>query len=43
MAAYVTVASLIDYTCTKASAVAFHEGVASELKHRYNAPDVRTT
>ncbi|KFY07133.1 hypothetical protein V492_07414, partial [Pseudogymnoascus sp. VKM F-4246] len=43
MASYVTVASIIDYNCTKASAVAFHEGVASELKHRYNAPNVRTS
>lgn len=43
MAAYVTVASIIDYNCTKASTVAFHEGLASELKHRYDAPNVRTT
>ncbi|KFY86197.1 hypothetical protein V498_07582 [Pseudogymnoascus sp. VKM F-4517 (FW-2822)] len=43
MASYVTVASIIDYNCTKASSVAFHEGVASELKHRYNAPNVRTS
>lgn len=43
MASYVTVASIIDYNCTKASAVAFHEGVASELKHRYSAPNVRTS
>ncbi|ELR10036.1 hypothetical protein VC83_07373 [Pseudogymnoascus destructans] len=43
MASYVTVASIIDYNCTKSSAVAFHEGVASELKHRYNAPNVRTS
>jgi all-trans-retinol dehydrogenase (NAD+) len=43
MASYVTVASIVDYNCTKASAVAFHEGLASELKHRYDAPNVRTS
>jgi len=43
MAAYVTIAQNVDYSCTKASAVAFHEGLASELRARYKAPKVRTT
>jgi all-trans-retinol dehydrogenase (NAD+) len=43
MASYVVHASNVDYSCTKASALAFHEGLATELKFRYNAPNVRTT
>ncbi len=43
MASYVVHARNVDYACTKASAVAFHEGLSSELKNRYNAPSVRTT
>lgn len=43
MASFVTVASNVDYSCTKAAALAFHEGLAQELKHRYNAKKVRTT
>ncbi|MCJ1474115.1 hypothetical protein MMC13_002773 [Lambiella insularis] len=42
LAAYVTISGLVDYCSTKASAVAFHEGVTAELRHRYNAPKVRT-
>ncbi|KAG0649589.1 Dehydrogenase RED2 [Hyphodiscus hymeniophilus] len=43
MASFIVHAGNVDYSCTKASALAFHEGLASELKARYNAPDVRTT
>lgn len=43
MASFVVHAQNVDYCCTKASALAFHEGLASELRHRYAAPDVRTT
>lgn len=43
MASFAVLASMVDYSCTKASALAFHEGLATELKGRYNAPDVRTT
>jgi short-subunit dehydrogenase len=42
MASFVTIASNTDYSCTKAAALAFHEGLTQELKYRYNAPDVRT-
>lgn len=41
-AAYVTVANMTDYAASKAAALSFHEGLAAELKTRYNAPKVRT-
>ncbi|KAI4238140.1 MAG: hypothetical protein LQ349_001313 [Xanthoria aureola] len=34
--------SIIPYSCTKSATVALHEGLAAELKVRYNAPRVRT-
>ncbi|KAL6362249.1 hypothetical protein LRP88_04327 [Fusarium phalaenopsidis] len=45
MASYITVASGVDYCASKAAALAFHEGLAQELKYKYNAkhcgaPDV---
>jgi all-trans-retinol dehydrogenase (NAD+) len=43
VASFVTVAQNVDYSCTKASALAFHEGLAQELKFRYGADKVRTT
>ncbi|KUJ20450.1 NAD(P)-binding protein [Mollisia scopiformis] len=43
MASYVVHAQNVDYSCTKASAQAFHEGLGAELRSRYNAPNVRTT
>ncbi|KAL8953494.1 MAG: hypothetical protein Q9222_000641 [Ikaeria aurantiellina] len=33
---------IVPYGCTKSAAVALHEGLAAELKVRYNAPKVRT-
>jgi all-trans-retinol dehydrogenase (NAD+) len=42
LAAYVTIANMVDYAASKAAAVSFHEGLAAELKTRYNAPKVRT-
>ncbi|KAI4135563.1 MAG: hypothetical protein LQ347_000564 [Umbilicaria vellea] len=42
MAAYTTLPNMADYACTKAGALAFHEGLAAELKTRYHAPKVRT-
>ena len=42
LASYVTSAS-ISYTATKAAVLAFHEGLALELRARYNANKVRTT
>ena len=43
MGSYSVYADNVSYTCSKASALAFHEGLGQELKHRYNAPKVRTT
>lgn len=42
MASYITVASGVDYCASKAAALAFHEGLAQELKYKYNAKHVRT-
>lgn len=41
-AAYLAVPNMVDYSASKSAALAFHEGLASELKTRYNAPKVRT-
>lgn len=43
MASFVCYAGNVDYCATKASALAFHEGLAGELKWLYKAPNVRTT
>lgn len=41
-AAWLTVPNMVDYGASKAAAASFHEGLAAELKTRYNAPRVRT-
>ncbi|KAL2869155.1 SDR family oxidoreductase [Aspergillus lucknowensis] len=43
VASFITLASNVDYSCTKTAALAFHEGLAQELRHRYDAMRVRTT
>ncbi|KFZ08787.1 hypothetical protein V502_09147 [Pseudogymnoascus sp. VKM F-4520 (FW-2644)] len=43
MASFMVHAQNVDYACSKASALAFHEGLGQELKSRYNAQNVRTT
>ncbi|KIW89823.1 uncharacterized protein Z519_09252 [Cladophialophora bantiana CBS 173.52] len=43
MASFVTAGDMIAYACSKASALAFHEGLAQELRYWYNAPKVRTS
>lgn len=43
MASFMCQASNVDYACTKAGVLAFHEGIGQELRFRYNAPAVRTT
>ena len=43
MASFATLGGMVDYACTKASALAFHEGLAQELKSYHDAPRVRTT
>ncbi|KAI8269163.1 Dehydrogenase RED2 [Colletotrichum sp. SAR11_239] len=42
MASFVTGVQNVDYSCTKVGALALHEGLAQELRHRYHAPKVRT-
>lgn len=42
MASFVGIGEIVDYCCTKASALAFHEGLRQELRYWYNAPNVRT-
>ncbi|EXJ59514.1 uncharacterized protein A1O5_12139 [Cladophialophora psammophila CBS 110553] len=43
MASFVTAGNMISYACSKASALAFHEGLAQELRYWYDAPKVRTS
>jgi all-trans-retinol dehydrogenase (NAD+) len=43
MASFVVWASNVDYSATKAAALAFHEGLGQELRWRYGADKVRTT
>lgn len=42
IASFVAVGEMVDYCCSKASALAFHEGLRQELKFWYDAPNVRT-
>ncbi|OCK94279.1 NAD(P)-binding protein [Cenococcum geophilum 1.58] len=41
-AAYITAPRMVDYSASKAAALAFHEGLSAELTTLYNAPKVRT-
>lgn len=41
-AGYAVTPNMVDYSATKAAAIAFHEGLAAELVTRYQAPRVRT-
>lgn len=43
VASFVALTSAADYSATKAGALAFHEALASELKHCYKSPNVLTT
>ncbi|KAJ4375118.1 hypothetical protein N0V83_002202 [Neocucurbitaria cava] len=42
LAGYITAPSMVDYASSKAAAISFHEGLASELVTHYKAPRVRT-
>jgi short-subunit dehydrogenase len=42
LAGYLTAPSMVDYAASKSAAIAFHEGLASELATTYKAPKVRT-
>ncbi|KAE8385265.1 hypothetical protein BDV23DRAFT_190952 [Aspergillus alliaceus] len=43
MASFAALGELVDYCCSKASALAFHEGLGQELRLWYKAPKVRTS
>lgn len=43
LASFVALAGAVDYSCTKAALLAFHEGLTQELKHRHKCPEVMTT
>lgn len=43
LASFAVTARNVDYSCTKSSALAFHEGLTAELKATYGADQVRTT
>ncbi|KAH6685065.1 hypothetical protein F5X68DRAFT_21809 [Plectosphaerella plurivora] len=43
IASFVSLNSAADYSATKAGALAFHEALASELKHCYKSPNILTT
>lgn len=42
VASFLTISNNVDYSCVKAGLVAFNEGLAQELRHRYNARGVLT-
>ncbi|KAH8725533.1 hypothetical protein GQ44DRAFT_652771 [Phaeosphaeriaceae sp. PMI808] len=42
LAGYVSAPGMVDYASSKSAAIAFHEGLASELVTHYKAPKVRT-
>ncbi|KAL4783896.1 hypothetical protein BJX76DRAFT_357567 [Aspergillus varians] len=43
MASFIGLGEMVDYCCSKASALAFHEGLRQELRLWYKAPKIRTT
>lgn len=43
IASFVSLATAADYSATKAGALAFHEALASEIKHQYKSPGILTT
>ena len=42
IAASISTTQIVGYSCSKSAALAFHEGLAVELKVNYKAPKVRT-
>ncbi|KAF2422765.1 NAD(P)-binding protein [Tothia fuscella] len=43
MASFVAPPAIVDYACTKAAVLAFHEGLDQEIKHIYKTPGVLNT
>ncbi|KAL2837379.1 hypothetical protein BJX68DRAFT_259605 [Aspergillus pseudodeflectus] len=42
-ASFMGMGEMMDYSCSKASALAFHEGLSEEIRSWYNAPNIRTS
>ena len=43
MASFISSAGIVDYSCTKVGALAFHEGLRSELRTVHKCPEIKTT
>lgn len=43
LASFIAPGEIVDYSCTKAAALAFHEGLTQELKHWHKVGKVRTS
>ncbi|KAJ0333835.1 hypothetical protein COL922a_010392 [Colletotrichum nupharicola] len=43
IASYISLPTAVDYSASKAGALAFHEGLTCEIKHIYRSPGVLTT
>ena len=43
LSSFVPPAGLVHYASTKAAIMSLHEGLSSELRHRYGAPHVKTS
>jgi all-trans-retinol dehydrogenase (NAD+) len=43
LVSFVALAGAVDYSCTKAALLAFHEGLTQELKHRHKCPQIQTS
>lgn len=43
VASFVTCCGLVDYAASKAAVMALNEGLQQELKHRYDAPEIKTS
>lgn len=43
MASFVSTGYIVDYSATKVGALAFHEGLRSELRTVYKCPEIKTT
>lgn len=43
LASFVALATSVEYSATKAGALAFHEGLGCEIKNIYKAPGIKTT
>ncbi|KAL3445404.1 hydroxysteroid 17-beta dehydrogenase 11 [Aspergillus insuetus] len=42
-ASFMGMGEMMDYSCSKASALAFHEGLSEEIRSWYKAPNIRTS